>query len=421
MLKFECDFAGSCSVPETSIQAAFDRVKEEYESGRIGYYALPEGAVPVIGQVEAYAAEKGFSKDDTIWHIVVIGIGGSSLGVRAVDALLRYKNRSKRELLYLDNADPIQIHEVISRLSKETTLFVVTSKSGSTIETTSIFKTVINHFDLDLDGADRDRIIAVTDEGSSLGAFADFHGIRQFNLPSNVGGRFSVLSAVGVVPLILAGYDMRAILEGAGRMRDAFFAGEERHILDKAACYTASSASLYHINVLFSYSSELDPFTKWYVQLWGESLGKKNAQGERTGLTPVGLIGSVDQHSFLQLIIEGPKNKSVTFLKIKDFEDSLRIPEMSLHSLEMTDFVNGHTYNELINKQCDATRESVEQSGVLTDMIVMESIDEKNIGALIMYYQLLTSVSGALLGINTYDQPGVELGKKILVKKFTGA
>jgi glucose-6-phosphate isomerase len=418
MLKFEHEFAEPCGDPKTLMAEAMAQVGEEKESGRIGYYALPEGSMEMVEAVETYIENNPFMQNGDIWHIVVIGIGGSSLGVRAVDALLQYKNRGKRRLAFLDNADPIQIHEVLSRLTKETSLFIVASKSGSTIETTSIFKTVIDHFDLDLDGADRDRVIAITDEGSSLSGFADTHGIAQFNIPHNVGGRFSVLSAVGVVPLVLAGYDVRGLLEGAKRMMEEFFGGEAEHLLQKAVSYTATCSS-FHTNVLFSYSSELEPFTKWYVQLWGESLGKKRADGVRTGLTPIGLIGSVDQHSFLQLIMEGPENKSVTFLKIEDFEDSLRIPDITLEGIEKTDYVNGHTYNELINKQCDATRESVMQSGVPTDMIVMEHIDEISIGALIMYYQLLTSLAGAMLKINTYDQPGVELGKKILFEKFS--
>ena len=417
MLKFEYDFAEPCGDPKTITDEAMAQVREERESGRIGYYALPESSLEMVDAVEAYAAAHPYLKNGDVWHIVVIGIGGSSLGVRAVDSLLQYKNRGKRSLAFLDNADPIQISQVLSGLNKEKSVFIVASKSGGTIETTSIFKTVIEHFSLDLNGADRDRVIAITDAGSGLSRFAEGRGIAQFNIPANVGGRFSVLSAVGVVPLVLAGYDMRGLLEGARRMRDGFFAGEADHLLCKAASYAASCSS-HHTNVLFSYSSELEAFTKWYVQLWGESLGKKRADGVRTGLTPIGLIGSVDQHSFLQLIMEGPQDKSVTFLKVEDFEESLSIPEITLEEIEQTDYVNGRTYNELINKQCDATQESVRQSGVPTDTIIMEHIDETSIGALIMYYQLLTSLAGAMLKVNTYNQPGVELGKKILVEKF---
>jgi glucose-6-phosphate isomerase len=170
---------------------------------------------------------------------------------------------------------------------------------------------------------------------------------------------------------------------------------------------------------LFSYSDTFEEFGKWVVQLWGESLGKRNTRGERVGLTPISLIGSVDQHSFLQLIIEGPLNKTVTFMHIDHSRDELMIPKLSLPFLEKSDFVNGESFNTLINAQCQATMESVLQSGVSVDEITWNCIDESSVGKMIMYYELLTSAAGALLEINTYDQPGVEHGKKILEGYFS--
>jgi len=135
-------------------------------------------------------------------------------------------------------------------------------------------------------------------------------------------------------------------------------------------------------------------------------------------MTPVGHIGSVDQHSFLQLLIEGPRDKTVTFISIEDFENGLTVPAITLEHLEKTDFINGRTFNTLINAQCDATRQSLIESGVSTDGIVIENISAENTGALLMYYELLTSLVGAMLMVNTYDQPGVELGKVILSRTF---
>ena len=228
-----------------------------------------------------------------------------------------------------------------------------------------------------------------------------------------MGGRFSILSAVGIVPLTLAGYDTKALLNGAGAFLDRLFAGGEKHLLEKA-CYYYENAQALSINVLFSYANELENLTKWYVQLWGESLGKIDSTGKSVGMTPIGLIGAVDQHSFLQLVIEGPKDKTVTFINIDDFENDLTIPDVSLRHIEKTDFINGKTFNELINAQCDATRQSLRDSGVPTDGITISKINEENIGAMIIYYELLTSLAGSMLKINTYDQPGVELGKTIL-------
>ncbi|MBL0721890.1 MAG: glucose-6-phosphate isomerase, partial [Sulfurovum sp.] len=252
---------------------------------------------------------------------------------------------------------------------------------------------------------------------SFLSTFAKYHGLNEFNIPDNVGGRFSVLSAVGIVPLTVAGYDTRAILNGAGEFIESFFNEKENHILEKAY-YIYDNAETKSITVLFSYSDKLENLTKWFVQLWGESLGKKNKDGNRVGLTPIGLTGAVDQHSFLQLIIEGPKDKVITFITIKDFKRDLDIPNITLKGIEKTDFINGTSFNALINAQADATEESMIESGVDTDSIMIDEVTAQNIGVLLVYHEVLTSLVGAMLDINTYNQPGVELGKIILYKNL---
>jgi len=418
MLKFDRDFAFEGTEAQQRIMnEAFAVVSEEHGSGRIGYYDLPKSAAALVAAVETLERENALLASGAVSDIAVIGIGGSSLGIKAVDSLLDSREGKKRALHFFENSDPIDISRTMAGLKKENTLFIVISKSGGTIETTSIFKTLIAHFALSLDGADRERVIVITDKGSGLSKFGDHYGLAQFNIPDNVGGRFSVLSAVGIVPLTLAGYDTRALLSGANAFLESFFARKEEHLLEKA-CFIYEQSGAQSINVLFSYANNLENLTKWYVQLWGESLGKVDASGAHVGLTPIGLIGSVDQHSFLQLLIEGPKDKTVTFISIEDFENTLTIPDVSLKHIEKTDFINGQTFNTLINAQCDATRESLVQSGVPVDGIVIEKIDASNIGAMIIYYELLTSLVGAMLMVNTYDQPGVELGKIILYNKF---
>lgn len=417
MLSFSRNFAFEPTTEHQRIMdTAFSVVTDEKESGRIGYYTLPKSAAALVDETASLAQENTLLRSGAIKNIVVIGIGGSSLGIKAVDSLLKTK-KGERELFFFENSDPVDISRTLSKLTKEESLFIVISKSGSTIETTSIFKTVISHFALDLDGADRERVMVITDAGSSLSQFAGAYGIKEFNIPENVGGRFSVLSAVGIVPLTLAGYDTKALLGGADAFLERFLAKEEMHLLEKA-CFYYEHAKQNPINVLFSYANDLENLTKWYVQLWGESLGKIDAFENSVGMTPIGLIGAVDQHSFLQLLIEGPKDKTVTFIGIDDFENGLTIPDVSLKHIEKTDFVNSKTFNALINAQCDATRQSLVQSGVAVDSIVLDKVDEANIGTMIIYYELLTSLVGAMLMVNTYDQPGVELGKQILYAKF---
>jgi glucose-6-phosphate isomerase len=418
MLRFNRDFTFErTAAQQTIMHEAFAVISNERKGDAVGYFDLPKGSAALADAVKRFEDGHALLGSGAITDIAVVGIGGSSLGIKAVDSLLDAKGIKKRALHFFENSDPIDITRTMAKLKKEQTLFIVISKSGGTIETTSIFKTLIAHFGLALEGADRERVIVITDKGSGLSQFADAHGLAQFNIPDNVGGRFSVLSAVGIVPLTLAGYDTSALLGGAGAFLERFFDRKEDHLLEKA-CFLYECGPQQSINVLFSYANDLENFTKWYVQLWGESLGKIDAMGSRTGMTPIGLIGSVDQHSFLQLLIEGPQDKTVTFISIDDFETPLTIPELSLKHIEKTDFINGQSFNTLINAQCDATRESLVQSGVPVDGISVGKIDEAHIGALILYYELLTSLVGAMLLVNTYDQPGVELGKTILYSKF---
>ncbi len=411
MLKFERSFTfEKTQEAKDKINSAFDALKKEMDSDEVGYYKLPLSSLEIIKKVKKLELVD-FSQ------VVIIGIGGSSLGIKAVDQILRYYTKDAKEILYLENSDPVSISLTLKKIKRDEALFFVISKSGSTIETTSIFKTVLEEFALDLFSPDTKRIFAITDEHSSLSNFAKNHNIVEFNIPTNVGGRFSVLSAVGIVPLMIAGFDMSLVLKGAGDFVKSFFDGDETHLLEKAY-YLREKSHKSPINVLFSYADRLENFTKWYVQLWAESLGKINKGGKHVGHTPVGLIGSVDQHSFLQLIIEGTRDKTVTFIKVKDFENDLSIPDITLYGIEKTDFINTQKFNTLINEQCDATMQSLINTKISTDIITLDIVSPQNIGALIMYYELLTSALGFMTNINTYNQPGVELSKQILYKNL---
>lgn len=391
-------------------EEAFAALKDEMKSDRVGYYKLPSASLKHIERINALDT-------NSFEQIVVIGIGGSSLGTKAIESILNNITPEAKEMFFFENSDPLTISSHLAKIDKKRACFVVVSKSGTTIETTSIFKVIIKHFNLDLDGADGKKVFIITGENSPLSEFAKFHHLEEFAIPDNVGGRFSVLSAVGVVPLTLAGYDMKTLLHGAREFVESFFKGKENHLLQKAN-YLFENSKTENITVLFSYADSLENFTKWFVQLWGESLGKIDSNGNRVGLTPIGLIGSVDQHSFLQLIIEGPKDKTVTFIKIDDFQNDLKIPNVSLKGIEKTNFINNKSFNTLINAQCDATMQSVAQSGIKVDLINISNICEKNIGSLLIYFELLTSLVGAMLKVNTYNQPGVELGKQILYKNL---
>jgi len=391
-------------------ESAFQSLKDEMDSNRVGYYKLPTSSLQNIERITNIDTS-------SFEQIVVIGIGGSSLGSKAINSILKNITPTAKEMIFFENSDPLTISGNLAKIDKEKACFVMISKSGGTIETTSIFKVIINHFNLDLDGVDGKKVFIITDNGSPLSDFAQHHNLEEFTIPNNVGGRFSVLSAVGVVPLTLAGYDMKSLLLGTKEFVDSFFNGKEEHLLQKAN-YLYENSKKETITVLFSYADSLENLTKWFVQLWGESLGKIDIDGNKVGLTPIGLTGSVDQHSFLQLIIEGPKDKTVSFIKIDNFNNDLKIPDISLKGIEKTNFINNKNFNTLINAQCDATMQSVEESGGTVDLINISEICEKNIGGLLVYFELLTSLVGTMLKVNTYNQPGVELGKQILYKNL---
>lgn len=412
MISFHTSYA---KVDSSSVLEA---IKVESSSGASGYYKLPFDT-QALESALAYSGQEYFS---SITDLVIIGVGGSSLGTRAVYAALGHSCRSAtRRVHFLEHTDPFETRRVLESITLKSTHFLLISKSGTTIESISLVKFLITHFDL-LSSANKQHLSCITDSGSPLESFAKAQGLECFTIPSNVGGRFSVLSLVGLVPLSLLGLDIKALLQGARAMMEGFFAGREGHIIDKAA-FLAKHHKQYPISVLFSYGSVFGELNRWFVQLWGESLGKYNAQGEQVGLTPVGLVGSIDQHSFLQLIVQGARDKVVSFLSLSDECDRVDssafvVPNCSLESLESTDFVNGTAFLRLLNLQKQATLETLESLAIPMDSITLESLDEWHIGALVVYFELLTSCTGVLLGVNAYDQPGVEFGKQRLRTYF---
>jgi len=393
---------------ESKEKELFESIKEEYDSKKIGYYHLPNQDLSEI---------LGYSKScDWVKRVVVVGIGGSSLGTKAIDMLLRQTKNIAKDIYFLESVGPNAIKAVLSQISFEDTLFIIISKSGTTIETISNFKYILKRFGVDLE-EDNKHFCIVTDRDSNLDKFAKKMNLKSFYIPKNVGGRFSVFSAVGLLPLCILGYKIEEFLLGAKLLSDRFFNFQYDNLLKKAL-FLANNSKKYPINVLFSYSSTFKSFNEWYVQLWGESLGKINKNSNRVGLTPIGLVGSIDQHSFLQLLTQGPLDKTVTFIKVNDFKNDIKIPNITLPYLESVDFVNGESFNTLINAQCDATMQSVIKNGINVDLIEIDEFSEKNIGYLIMYFELLTSLTASALNINAYNQPGVEEGKKILKEKF---
>ncbi|NOR54982.1 MAG: glucose-6-phosphate isomerase [Sulfurovum sp.] len=392
---------------DKNIQAqAFTAIEKEQKT--IGYYGLPEQDIaPIVDYCK--------SIPETVETIAVIGIGGSSLGAKAIYEFIKPVKSLKRKLYFFESTDPINITTILSKLDIQKTHFLVISKSGNTVETFSIYKYIYSL------QSNASAYTFITDPDSPLEKYAHEINASVLHLPDNVGGRFSVLSTVGLVPLALCGIDIQDLLNGAKTIKESFFNdGYLKDTLLKKAVYYAKNHAQYNINCLFAYSETLTYFCEWYVQLWGESLGKfQRHSAFNVGLTPIGLIGPKDQHSFLQLIMEGTRDKSVTFIKIEDFHDNITIPDITLPHLESLDILNNLPFSKLINMQCDSVIEALDKQGdIPVDTIIIPTVTECNIGALIFYYELLTSLVGELIDVNTYDQPGVEAGKIILKKKL---
>ena len=387
-----------------SNQEIFKKIVKEKET--IGYYHLPYQDTIAIKEFASTVKQK---------HIVVLGIGGSSLGTYAIHQFLQHKENDKT-LHFLESTDPVDVQSKINKIDLNDVLFIIISKSGSTIETISIFKYL--HSIVQIDSS---NCIAITEIDSQLNHYAKHHNIKTFEIPKDVGGRFSVFSAVGLLPLAIMGLDIDKLLDGCKEVSDNFFNQLDYYdeLMQKAR-FMVENKNRFNINVVFSYSSLLEGFNKWYIQLWGESLGKMNVNKTKQSHTPIGLIGPIDQHSFLQLIMDGKRDKTVTFIKVSDFENEITIPDITLEGFSDLDYINNIKFKDMINYQADATIDAIQNSrGIPCDVITLDKQDEVNLAKLMFSFQLLTSIIGKFVQINTYDQPGVEAGKIILKEQLS--
>ena len=350
-------------------------------------------------------------------ELILIGIGGSSLGSKAIYDFLLSTNSFEKNLHFLDTIDPLHLENTLSRIPLHDSHFIIISKSGDTIEPISIAKYIDTKCALT-----KKNTTVVSLPNSSLTVFAKENNIKCFQIDKNVSGRFSVFSSAGLLPLAAVGINTEELIKGCVSAFDSFFTKKETYfeIFSKAR-FLVENKSRFNINVIFSYSAYLESFNKWFVQLWAESLGKLNINNTHQGLTPVSLIGPIDQHSFLQLIIDGPRDKTITFLKIDDLNNTISIPIENIEKFKdfNLDYINGISFNDLLNIQADATIESImNKNDIPCDVISIPKVNEFNIGRLMFGFQLLVSVIGAFLQIETYNQPGVEHGKKILKDKL---
>ncbi|MFQ5724610.1 MAG: glucose-6-phosphate isomerase [Terriglobia bacterium] len=390
------------------------------EKGEIGFPGLPFDIDP-LEQVERYArARRGKYRS-----VLLLGIGGSALGPFALDAAVNgprpfRKKKVPAELLVLDNVDPLILRRALEPLDPRQTLLLVITKSGSTAETMSQFLIVYAWLRKKL-GKKRAaaRVAAVTDpKKGDLLALAQKEGFALFAVPPNVGGRFSVLSPVGLLPAALVGVNVRRLLAGAGAIVEACRRPEpEANPALSAALHQYLLDTRYgkSIQVIYCYSNALYPLAFWYRQLWAESLGKRVDRQQREvlcGQTPIAALGVTDQHSQSQLYMEGPRDKTFTFWEVEADPYTLRIPKL-FPQHAATGYLGGHTLNELFHAEKFASELALTEAGRPNATFVFPRADEHALGQFMMLAMFQTAYAGELYDVNAFDQPGVELGKQL--------
>jgi glucose-6-phosphate isomerase len=355
-------------------------------------------------------------------NILVLGIGGSALGGIAMsEALLKpYWNilsKEQREgnprIFFLDNIDPDQIYSLLENLNLEKTLVNVITKSGTTAETMSQYMVVANILQTKLGDDYRKNIVVTTDkELGLLRQLANQEGYKNFVIPNDVGSRFSVFSAVGLLPLALVGIDIDEIINGVKDMDLALKNTDIYHNI-AAQCalihYLLDIRKNKNILVMMPYSSRLRYVADWFVQLWAESLGKNidnNGNEINIRTTPIKSVGVTDQHSQIQLFNEGQNNKIIDFIRIEEFDKTIDIP--NIFEYTGIGYLCGKTINQLFNAEADATKAALLDFKRPNITISMPKINGYYLGQLLYMLEVETAISGCLYNINTFNQPGVE-------------
>ncbi len=357
-------------------------------------------------------------------NFVVLGIGGSALGAIAVFNALKhlYYNELPREMrkgprfYVIDNVDPERMNALFDIIDVSKTVFNVITKSGATSETMSQYLIITDLLKRKLgDKASRHIVATTSSDKGNLVKLAKENGFETFYIPDGVGGRFSVLSPVGLLPAAVLGIDISELLRGA-RETDELCKSDDLNVnpaLTMAVIQYLLINKGCNINVMMPYADSLKYVADWYAQLWAESLGKeRDLDGDvvNAGQTPVKALGVTDQHSQVQLYNEGPFDKVITFLEVNSFRSDIVIPQ-GCDGFADVNFLCGHTLAELTNKELYATRYNLTKRGRVNFTLSLDSLDEYHLGSLIYLLQLCTAYEGALLNVNAYNQPGVEGGK----------
>ena len=395
------------------LQAGDAWLRENAAAGRqgFGWMDLPGRNVDAIQTLARWLATRE--------SIVQVGIGGSALGnLMLHNALLPSfwnelpaSKRNAPRFFMADNVDSAENRAIWDLINPESTAVVVVSKSGSTAETAANFLFFWEKLRDTLGEASaRERVVVVTDkEKGILRPFVEETGCKSLVLPEDVGGRFSVLSCVGLLSAWALGIDCKELLQGA-RELDARLS-RSASVLENPA-WILAGLNLMHmdrgrnINVLMAYADPLERFGEWFAQLWGESLGK-----DGKGSTPVRALGAIDQHSQIQLYTSGPDDKFYTILTVDQGKGDIALPAASEKSFDKLSYLYGKSMDTLRNFEAEATAAALHKVGRPVVSLSIPALDALRLGALIQFYEYVTALTGYLMGVDPFDQPGVEQGK----------
>ncbi|MGR3309646.1 MAG: glucose-6-phosphate isomerase [Candidatus Brocadiales bacterium] len=416
-------------------------LKKERLQGKLPFLDLPYQKETVENIITVANSLKNQFK-----NFVVLGIGGSALGNIALHCALNHPYHNALSpaernhcpsIFVMDNIDPDRFKGFLDVINIEETVFNIISKSGTTVETMAQFLIIKDMLKQRVGGRWGKHIIATTDGSKGvLREITNREGLTSFVIPNGVGGRFSVLSPVGLLSAAVSGIDIEALLSGAARMDELCQTDDiykNPALMNAVLQYISDKKKGKHITVMMSYAHALSGVGDWFCQLWAESLGKKYDLANKavyTGSTPVRAVGVTDQHSQLQLYMEGPFNKVILFLATKKFTQTITIPPRppllkggmtsSTPSLEKggggglekeLEYLGGHTLNDLMEAEMRGTQLALTENNRPNYTITLPEITPFTIGQLLYMLELQTAYTGKLYNINTFNQPGVEEGK----------
>lgn len=413
---------------EEKIEAAEKAMIEKRAEGKIYWRDLPYNQGEIVADIKAYVE----SVKDQFESFVVLGIGGSALGPIAVQQAINHpyynelpeKRNGYPRLYVADNVDPERLVTLFDVIDIKQTLFNVVTKSGSTSETMSQFMIIKEMLEKELGKEEaRKHIVCTTDpKAGNLRPIAEEEGYKTFVIQPGVGGRFSELSPVGLLPAAMCGIDIEELLAGAAYMDE--LCKNENTFQNPGAMYAIlqylSMEKGKNISIVMSYVDSLKYVADWYAQLWAESLGKKfDNQGNvvRVGQTPIKALGATDQHSQVQLYAEGPQDKVVLFVGVDRYKAEITIPKI-YQDIPSLGFLGGATHNKLITTEQMATEYALLKAEQSNMTLTVPEVNEFTVGQILYFFEVATAFAGELLNINAFDQPGVEEGKNATYAMF---